>query len=352
MASNFATPMPVPPFSLVSTVFNEINRLDQTILDLEAQSLRPNEIVVTDAGSADGTWQRLERWRSESAMKITLLQMPGCNIAQGRNEAIRIARNELIASTDFGCRYHPDWLLNLIKPFGEYPEIELVGGAFGIVKEDVKTRAARADFILQNGYPMGQDEYFSVSSRSIAYYRPVWQRLGGYLEWLTLAADDTIFWRMAKRAQVRYRLDPFQGVFWLRHKTFKAFSREAFRYGLGDGESLINFRNFLSTCTETKLRWAFFILILACFLWWEWKFRFAILFFLILISPFAFRSYRRAIGNWQGLRGQGYGWMDLLAAFYLTELSRIQYLYGYVKGWLFSPARVKQERQKLGALPV
>ncbi len=341
-----------PPFSLVSTVFNEMHRLGQTILDLEAQSLRPDEIVVVDGGSRDGTWERLERWKAESSIQITLLQMPGCNIAQGRNQAIRIARNELIASTDFGCRFHPDWLKHLIAPFTVYPGVELVGGAFGIVREDVRTRAARADYILQNGYPVGQDQYFSVSSRSIAYYRPVWQRLGGYLEWLTLAADDTIFWRMAKQAGVRYHLDSFQGVSWIRHKSFAAFSREAYRYGLGDGESGINFRNFLSTVLETKLRWLFFLILLTSFLWWGWKLRFLAIVFLILIAPLAFRSYRRAFGNWQKLKPQGYSIGDLLAAFYLTELSRLQYLYGYCKGWLFSPAFRKEARRKLGPLPV
>ena len=47
-------------FTLVSTIFNESRRLPQTIADLEAQTVQPTEIIITDAGSTDGTWALLE----------------------------------------------------------------------------------------------------------------------------------------------------------------------------------------------------------------------------------------------------------------------------------------------------
>jgi glycosyltransferase involved in cell wall biosynthesis len=227
-------------FTLVTTVFNEIRRLEQTISDLEAQTLKPDEIIIADAGSRDGTLERLEKWQKESSIRVVVFVMQGCNIAEGRNEAIRRAANDLIVSTDFGCRYKPGWLESLVKPF-ENPDIQVVGGAFEIIHEEVNTPAAKADYVLQNGYPVVMDEYFSVSSRSIAYYRSVWEAVGGYLEWLTLAADDTIFWRQIRKQKIRYVLVPEPNVFWLRHKSYSAFAKEAFRYGLGDGESMINF---------------------------------------------------------------------------------------------------------------
>ena len=51
--------------------------------------------------------------------------LPGCNIAEGRNEAIKRAENELIVSTDFGCRYHKKWLESLVTPF-DNPEVKVV----------------------------------------------------------------------------------------------------------------------------------------------------------------------------------------------------------------------------------
>ena len=80
-------------FTLVTTVFNEITRLDKTIRDIEAQIILPDEIIITDAGSSDGTIERLEKWKDDSSIDIIVLQKPGCNVAEGRNLAIKNASN-------------------------------------------------------------------------------------------------------------------------------------------------------------------------------------------------------------------------------------------------------------------
>lgn len=331
------------PFTLVTTVFNEIKRLDQTIADIEKQTVKPSEILIADAGSLDGTLERLQKWKEESAIRINVFVLQGCNIAEGRNEAIKRAENELIVSTDFGCRYHEKWLDSLVTPF-ENPDIRVVGGAFSILKDEVTTQAAKADFVLQNGYPVVLDQYFSASSRSIAYYRSVWSEVGGYLEWLTLAADDTIFWRMIKAKKIRYHLVPEPYVYWLRHKTFKAFSKEAFRYGLGDGESLINFGNMRSHVVESISRHAFFLVLL-----YSPLIVVSGLYPLVLILfplSFGLRSYKNAWRNWAGLP-QHYGLPILFSSFWLIELSRYQYLKGYLKGWLTPTAAQRKGREAL-----
>ena len=333
-------------FTLVTTVFNEIKRLDQTIADIEKQTVKPSEILIADAGSLDGTLERLQRWKEESKIQIKVFVLQGCNIAEGRNEAIKRAENELIVSTDFGCRYHEKWLESLVSPF-ENPEIKVVGGAYSILKEEVKTRASKADFVLQNGYPVVLDHYFSASSRSIAYYRSVWSEVGGYLEWLTLAADDTIFWRMIKAKKIRYHLVAEPYVYWLRHKTFKAFAKEAYRYGLGDGESLINFRNMRSHVLETLSRYAFFlILFYSPLLIVSGFYPLALVLFPL---AFGLRSYRNAWRNWAKLP-EKYRPGILFSAFWLIELSRYQYLKGYFKGWLTPSPAQRKSREALADL--
>ena len=77
-------------FSLVSTIFNEAKRLRQTIADLEAQTIKPAEIIIiTDAGSNDASWEILTEWQHQSSVPIVLLKEEGCNVARGRNLAIK-----------------------------------------------------------------------------------------------------------------------------------------------------------------------------------------------------------------------------------------------------------------------
>ena len=341
-------------FTLVTTVFNEKQRLGQTLADLAAQTRLPAEMVVVDAGSTDGTREMLEVWGRTQPYPVRVLLMPRCNIAQGRNRAIAEAQNEIIASTDFGCRFEPGWLESLIAPFEADPTLMVAGGAFTIKTEEASNPATRADYILQNGYPVVQDQYFSVSSRSIAYRRQVWADIGGYQEWLTLAADDTIFWRQIKLRGYKYYLSPLPMVYWLRHKTLRAFAREAGRYGLGDGESGINFRNFLSNLAETAARWGAFAVLLALPFWVTWQWRVVPLTYLVLSSVVAWRSYKSARTNYEHLKNSGtpLALADLLRAYWLIERSRYAYLRGYLRGWLLAPTAVKHGRRALGALPV
>jgi hypothetical protein len=56
------------------------------------------------------------------------------------------------------------------------------------------------------------------------------------------------------------------------------------------------------------------------------------------------RSYRNAWLNW---RTMPFGLMVLLQSFYLTEISRYEYLKGYFSGWLFPTDAQRLGRQKL-----
>ena len=319
-------------FTLVSTIFNEINRLPQTIADLESQIVQPDEIIITDAGSTDGTYELLQDWQSRSLVPIVLIQEKGCNVARGRNLAIERASHDFIVSTDFGCRFHPRWTESITRPFDNDPHLDVCGGAFKVTESDITSLAAKSDYILQGGYPVVMDSFFSVSSRSIAYKRQVWEKVGGYPEWLTLAADDTIFWKLIKKHGFKYIFIEEPYVFWGRHKTNKAFAREAFRYGLGDGESRINFRNFISHLIETGMRYTLFLglVIIPCLILTGLV---SPPFFLILILFIpGLRSYKNAWKNWQLVRSSKYNLTAFINSLVQLELSRLGYLRGFVKG--------------------
>ncbi len=361
-------------FTLVSTIYNEASRLKQTITDIEAQTLKPSEIIITDAGSKDGSIAILEEWKQNSTIKITVLIEKGCNVARGRNLAIESANTEWIVSTDFGCCFHPQWLENLLTPLlstqrpndltiSSPNNLTVIGGAFTIKKEDINTLAAKSDYILQRGYPVVMDEYFSVSSRSIAYKKEVWEKIGGYPEWLTLAADDTIFWKLIKKHGFNYSSVEEPLVYWGRHKTNKAFAKEAFRYGLGDGESRINYRNFWSNLIETGLRYMFYCCIL---IWISLGINSLVsnnlisksyqpnnlttylpIALLTLISLPGLRSYINTFKSWQVVKNNKYNFKAFLNALWQLELSRWQYLKGYIKGLRDKDEKKKEGREKM-----
>lgn len=326
-------------FSLVSTVFNEIENLTNTIANIEAQTLLPNEVVIVDAGSTDGTWQELIKWKKNSKITIVIILEEGCNVAKGRNKAIEESTYDLIASTDFGCTHHPNWLASIIIPFKNNRKLDVVGGAFTVDFSSLTSIWQKADFIINNGHHFEMDDFYTVTSRSIAYKKEVWKKLDGYPEWLTLASDDSIFWRKIKSHGFVYKLIENEYVFWNRHLLLQAYKQEAYRYGLGDGESNLNKRNLISHIGESLCRFNLWIQLLLVI-----KLGIIFLFFLPL-HLFGLRSYVRNSRNYLNLKGRySVSVKELLASFILVEFVRYGYLKGYFSGYFF-----KSEERKKGA---
>ncbi|MEP2770522.1 MAG: glycosyltransferase [Fulvivirga sp.] len=315
-------------FSLVSTIFNEASRLQESINDIERQTLLPNEVVIVDAGSKDGTLDILNQWKLGSNIDIKIIVNKGCNVAEGRNIAISQASYELIVSTDFGCRYHPEWLQSLITPFND-ENVEVVAGNFAVKSSMLSTPAAKSAYLLASGYKNIMDEHFIPSSRSIAYYKKVWSSVGGYPEWVTLAGDDTYFGYQLKNAGYSFYLSSKPMVYWERHADAIAYDKEAYRYGLGDGETKdsVNQRNALVKFIELLLRVGCLVFLILSFLLESFLYPFII----AVICAIGFRPYVKLFKFWIK-EFPKFTLHHLVRAILMLESNRWHYLKGYLKG--------------------
>ena len=96
------------PVSLIVTVRDDRQGFAHLLEAMADQVEPPDEIVVVDGGSKDGTLQELED-RQQDLPPVRVFVAPGANIAAGRNIAVREARYDWIACTDAGCRPIPGW---------------------------------------------------------------------------------------------------------------------------------------------------------------------------------------------------------------------------------------------------
>lgn len=217
--------------SVIMTVLNEADSLPGVLESLGAQTRPPDEVVVCDGGSRDGTLALLRAYTAR--LPLTVLERPGANIAQGRNAAIQAARGDLIAVTDAGVRCEPDWLARLTAPFAD-PHVPAVAGFFQSDPQTVFEIALGATTL-----PEARDvnaATFLPSSRSVAFRRTVWQAVGGYPEWLDYC-EDVIFDLALRRQAGPFTFAPEARVHFRPRSSWRAFARQYYLYARGDGKA-------------------------------------------------------------------------------------------------------------------
>lgn len=230
--------------SLIATVKNEAGAIARLLDSISAQTRLPDEVVITDGGSADDTVRVIEAWGRRQTFPVRVICAPGANIAQGRNAAIRAAQGEVIASTDAGVRLDARWLERLIAPLtvdGRPQAAEntvhrpssVVSGFFMPDPQTVFEMAMSATVLptLRDIRP----ETFLPSSRSIAFTKAAWRAVGGYPEWLDYC-EDLVF-DFALRKEFEFEFVPEAVVYFRPRGSLRAFFKQYYLYARGDGKA-------------------------------------------------------------------------------------------------------------------
>ncbi len=221
---------PTERTSLIVTVLDEADSIDELLESIAAQTRQPDEVVVVDGGSRDGTWQRLQTWTAR--LPLHLIRAPGAGIARGRNLAIDAASASVIAVTDAGVRLEPDWLAQLHTALSD--DTDVVSGFFTAETSTTFEHALGATVL-----PAVKDidhDTFLPSSRSVLFRRAAWAAVGGYPEWLDYC-EDLVFDLTLKRAGCRFAFAPQARVWFRPRGSLRAFFRQYFRYARGDGKA-------------------------------------------------------------------------------------------------------------------
>lgn len=225
--------------SLLLTVKNEAVNIETLLDSILNQSRRPDELIITDGGSNDGTIEALlsfagEQSTKEDGLSITVLQEPGANISQGRNYAFAQSSGEILAITDAGVRLPAKWLEEITSPLLDNHAIDVVSGFFHAAPENA-FEAALGAVTLPLPHEIDPNR-FLPSSRSIAIRRSAFEAVGGYPEWLDYCEDLILDLRLRAHG-ARFFFSPTASVAYRPRETLAAYGRQYFRYARGDGKA-------------------------------------------------------------------------------------------------------------------
>ncbi len=219
--------------ALIMTVLNERGSIDNLLESIANQTRLPDQLVVTDAGSTDGTVEALRAWNPPDGLLLSLMVRPGVSISEGRNLSISAAKCEIIAVTDAGTSFGPRWLEDITRAIVDR-KADVVGGFFepGGSRPFQRFLGAVTTPLLNEIQP----DQFLPSSRSIAFTKHAWASVGGYPEWLDYC-EDLVFDLDLKANGAVFAFAPSAVVAWDARPGLTAFFRQYYRYARGDGKA-------------------------------------------------------------------------------------------------------------------
>jgi glycosyltransferase involved in cell wall biosynthesis len=199
--------------SLVATVKDAAPHVGEFLASVSKQTRQPDEVVVVDGGSTDGTLEILG-----STPEVRVIEETGANIARGRNVAVRAASHDVIAVTDADCVLEPDWLERLLAPIERGADVSM--GLYRPIVGSLLQACAASMLPDPNEVREGR---FLPSARSVAFLREAFIAGGGYPEWMDTGEDMylDLRWRdlgvrmeLARDAIVHWRIRPTIAETW------------------------------------------------------------------------------------------------------------------------------------------
>ena len=188
--------MAEPTICAVIPVLNGANYLDQSLASVAMQRRLPDEVVVVDDGSSDGSADIAERWAGLLPIRvIRFATNQGCWAA--RNAAIESTESELIALLDADDIWLPDHLAVLLAAYEARPGLITANAIKWVEQEAIGIRAWDARRPLPEVSEQLErlliDNYVYVGS---LFSRELCLRVGGFREFSVGCEDWDLWLRM------------------------------------------------------------------------------------------------------------------------------------------------------------
>lgn len=198
--------MSSPDLSVVICTYNRADSLAIALASVLEQKIpgRNYEVVVVNDGSTDATEAVVMQIAAEAAVAVRMVQPNGKHgIAHARNTGIRAAAAPATVFFDDDQLADPGWLEGLLE-VAEEKHTEMVGGP---------RRLDLSDEVLQGLGPvcrglLGENLYSAESMRldgkelpttgNLYFTKALFERLGGFDEYLLASGEDADFIRRAR----------------------------------------------------------------------------------------------------------------------------------------------------------
>jgi glycosyltransferase involved in cell wall biosynthesis len=212
--------------SVIIPTYNSAGSLARCLAALRRQKTEaPYEVIVVDDGSTDDTGEVCRGFEAR------YLRQDNSGPAVARNLGVSEARGEIVLFTDADCEPEPDWLAEMLAPFGDL-EVVAVKGAYRSRQPELVARLVQLEY--EDKYRrLSRFRYIDfIDTYSAAYRRDVFVRYGGFDERYRTASveDQELSFRLAEGG-LKMAFNP-RAIVWHTHvRGLAAYLRKKYKIG-------------------------------------------------------------------------------------------------------------------------
>lgn len=214
--------------SVIVPVYNEARTITRFLQDLAEQTQLPDEVVLVDGGSEDGTPSLIRDSSKSVPFALVLVECKRAFPGRGRNLGAIHAKGDLLLFCDAGASLDRGWLRGLVTRLSESDIV------FGRWKVEATSKTAIGTFnrwFFSDPVPRSErDTPRCASVSSMGITRTQWYKLRPFREDLR-AGEDCVFLKQIWASEARYEHVSDAVSWWLPPRSMRELLGKALRYG-------------------------------------------------------------------------------------------------------------------------
>lgn len=203
-----------PTISAVLAAYQAQAWIGEALESVLGQTRAPDEVIVVDDGSTDGTARELERF----AGRIVVIGQENRGCPGAFNTAFAAARGDFVAMCGADDLWMPEKLAWQEQALLAHPRADVLCGHAHLIGriEAEHSKPPGSGMLDSAALRDALYRHCCICASSVVIRRKLFQRLGPFVE--DFAADDYEYWFRCLRAGARFHYDSRPMVCWRQHE--------------------------------------------------------------------------------------------------------------------------------------